>query len=60
MATRSLDDEKLTNLLEDYEDTLTNLKIKNPDYLIIDNFMQYFELDESSLVEAKAEIEALF
>ena len=57
---RSLNDEKLSNLLEYYEDTLTDLRIKSPDYLVIDDFMQHFELDESSLLEAKAEIEFLF
>ena len=43
--TRGLTDEKLTNLLEYYEDTLTDLRIKSPDYLIIDDFMQHFEMD---------------
>ena len=57
---RGLNDQKLTNLLEYYEDTTTDLRLKSPDYLIIDNFLQYFELDESSIAEAKAEIEFLF
>ena len=43
--TRGLTDEKLTNLLEYYEDTLTDLRIKSPDYLIIDDFIQHFEMD---------------
>ena len=42
---RSLTDEKLTNLLEYYEDTSTDLRIKSPDYVAIDDFMEQFGLD---------------
>ena len=57
---RGLTDEKLTNLLEYYEDTTTDLRLPSPDYLVIDDFMQHFGLDQNSLVDAKAEIEFLF
>ena len=57
---RGLTDEKLTNLLEYYEDSTTDLRLPSPDYLVIDDFIQHFELDQNSLVDAKAEIEFLF
>ena len=37
-----------------------DLRIKSPDYVVIDDFMQQFGLDESALVDAKGEIEFLF
>ena len=57
---RSLTDEKLANLLEYYEDTSVDLRIKSPDYVVIDDFMEQFGLDERALVDAKGEIEFLF
>ena len=48
-------DEKLTEFLEHYEDSILNTKQKGKSYMIMDNFMEYFGLTKEELQGARKE-----
>ena len=52
-------DEKLTEFLEHYEDSILNTKQKGKSYMIMDNFMEYFGLSREDLLGARGEAENL-
>ena len=55
----SLTTDKLTKFLEHYEESALNMKEKGPDYLIIDNFLELFQLTKEDIVKARSEGEFL-
>ena len=55
----NINDKKLTEFLEHYEDSILNTKQKGKSYIIIDNFMEYFGLTQDDLRGARAEAQAL-
>ena len=46
-------------MLEFFDTTFIDPREKGPDYLVIDNFAEYFNIDESELLGAKSEAEHL-
>ena len=48
-ASYSINKEKLAKFVEYYEDSILNLEEKHPDYLIIDNFLEYFGLNKETI-----------
>ena len=45
----SINKDKLEKFVEYYEDSILNLNEKHPDYLIIDNFLEYFGLSKEAI-----------
>ena len=57
---RKIDIENLTKFLKHFDHTYMKRNgPKGPDYLIIDNFVDYFGLDEAELKGAKHEAKAI-
>ena len=52
-GSHSIDKEKLAKFVEHYEDATLNFAEKSPDYLIIDNFLEHFGLDNETLQGAQ-------
>ena len=51
---RKIDNENLTKFLNYFDHTyMDRSKPKGPDYLIIDNFVDYFGIDYTDLIRAK-------
>ena len=60
MPTREkLDEKTLTKFLEFFDTTFISGREKGPDYVVIDNFLEYFNLEEEDLQGAKSEAEQL-
>ena len=55
----SLDEKTLTKFLEHFDTTFMSGREKGYDYLVIDNFAEYFDIEEAELQGAKSEAEAL-
>ena len=55
-----IDDDGIAKLLSDFDHTYMDRKRpKGPDYLIIDNFVDFFEIDKADLIDAKREAEGM-
>ena len=54
-----LDQKNLAKFLEFFDTTFIDPREKGPDYLVIDNFAEYFNIDESEMLGAKSEAEHL-
>ena len=52
-----LEQNNLTKFLEFFDTTFIEPREKGPDYLIIDNFAEYFNLAEEDMQGAKTEAE---
>lgn len=50
----NISDKKLTEFLEYYEDSILNVK-RGKNYMIMDNFMEYFGLTKEELLGARRE-----
>ena len=55
----SINRETLANFLDFHEDSNLNMHEKGPDYLVIDNFLEYFGLDKEGLLGARNEGQTL-
>ena len=55
----NINDKKLTEFLEYYEDSILNVKQKGKSYMIMDNFMDYFGLTKEDLLGARRESQML-
>ena len=58
-GSKKLDQDTLANFLEFFDTTLIDPREKGPDYLVIDNFAEYFNIEETELQGAKSEAEQL-
>ena len=55
-----IDDDGIAKLLSDFDHTYMDRKRpKGPDYLIIDNFADFFKIDKADLIDAKREAEGM-
>ena len=54
-----LDQKNLSHFLEFFDTTFIDPREKGPDYLVFDNFAEYFNIDETELQGAKSEAEQL-
>ena len=55
----NISDKKLTEFLAHYEDSILNVKQKGKNYMIMDNFMEYFGLTKEELLGARRESQTL-
>ena len=55
----ALDQKNLSKFLEFFDTTFIDPREKGPDYLVFDNFAEYFNIDETELQGAKSEAEQL-
>ena len=58
-ANLKIDQSNLTSFLERFDSTLLENRPRGPDYLVIDNFAEYFGLSLSDLQGARGEAETL-
>ena len=58
-ATEKIDNSNLTKFLEYFDDTFMENRPRGPDYLVIDNFADYFGLESADLKSARGEAETL-
>ena len=58
-GSKKLDQDTLANFLEFFDATLLDPREKGPDHLVIDNFAEYFNIEETELQGAKTEAEQL-
>ena len=58
-GSKKLDQDTLAKFLEFFDTTLLDPREKGPDYLVIDNFAEYFNIEETELQGAKTEAEQL-
>ena len=52
-ASHNIDKEKLAKFVQEYDESILNFTDKGPDYLIIDNFLEHFGLDNAAIEGAK-------
>ena len=55
-----IDDDKIRKFLSEFDDTfMDRSRPKGPDYLIIDNFINFFQLEKADLINARKEFEEM-